>query len=317
MKIGLVLPQWSGSMAGTTPAAGDVVEFGRAAEAIGIESLWLFDHFYYEPYLDFLEHGYQLPQDQQGHRMGAWECWTMLSGLAVATEQVELGTMVTNTAFRNPALLANMAETVDALSGGRVTLGLGAGDFRSEHTFHGYPWDRRVSRFEEALQIIVPMLKGERVTFDGDYYQVRDAGLLPRGLRPEGPPVLIGTMRAGPRMQRLAAHYADVWNSWLAFGDSHAENYAEMLDLMTSACQRHGRDPATLRHSVTIGLTMPGFEGLVPGATPISGSPDQVAGEIQKYVDLGVDHLVVFLQPCGPAGLDWMAEVLEQVRSLV
>lgn len=314
MNIGLILPQWTESMAGVTPQAGDVVEFARSAEGIGLDSLWLVDHFYYEPYLDFLEHGYELPGEFQGVRGGAWECWSLLAAVACATDRVALGTMVTNTAFRNPGLLANMAETVDSLSDGRLTLGLGAGDFRSEHTFHGYPWERRVSRFEEALQIIAPMLRGERVTATGEFYEVQEAELLPKGPRPEGPPIMIGTMRGGPRMSRLVMEYADQWSCWLAYEDSRPERYAGLHRSMLDAAHWHGRDPETLRHNVTIGLTKPGFEGLVPGAMPITGTPDDVAVQLERYAGLGVDNLAVYLQPCNREGLDWLAAVLDQVR---
>jgi alkanesulfonate monooxygenase SsuD/methylene tetrahydromethanopterin reductase-like flavin-dependent oxidoreductase (luciferase family) len=315
MQIGIVVPHWNGAMAGKTPSAAEAIGFAQSAQEIGIDALWVTDHLYHEPYLDFLEHGYQLPDEMKGIRGGFWEAWTMLAALAASTEHVEIGTLVTNTAFRNPALLSNMVETVDSLSDGRLTLGLGAGDFRSEHTFHGFPWDRRVSRFEEALQIIVPMLRGERTTFDGEFYQAYEAEVFPRGPRPDGPPILIGTMRVGPRMQRLAAQYADGWSCWLAFEDSHVDNYAERLRIMNDGCERHGRDPATMRSSVTIGVTVPGTGGLVPGANPISGSPAEVADEIAKFSALGVDHLAIYLHPCDDTGLEWLGDVLGHVRS--
>ena len=106
--------------------------------------------------------------------------------LARETRRVEIGTLVVNTGYRNPALLARMADTIDELSEGRLILGLGAGDFESEHVAFGYPWDRRVSRFEEALQIIRPLLRGEKVTFEGEFYTTREAENIPKGPRPEG-----------------------------------------------------------------------------------------------------------------------------------
>lgn len=314
MKIGLVLPQGSNEQAGATPGARDVLEFARAAEGIGIDSLWLTDHFYFEPYLDFLDHGYQLPEEQKGVRGGYWECWTLLAALATETERVEIGTLVTNTAFRNPALLANMAETVDSLSDGRVILGLGAGDFRSEHTFHGYPWERRVSRFEEALRIVVPLLRGERVTVDGEHFRTHDAGLFPRGPRPEGPPIVIGMMQGGPRMRRLAVQYADGWSNWIAFEDSHSESYAARIQPMLDTAEQYGRDPATMRRHVTVGVKAPDAEFIAPGATPITGPPAEIAEEFQRFAELGVDHLTIFLQPYSEEGLAWLAEVLDQVR---
>ena len=314
MKIGLILPHWSGSMAGHTPTATETLAFGREAQQVGVDSLWLTDHLYHEPFLDFLDHGYQLPTEHRGVRVGFWESWTTLAALAVDTADVEIGTLVTNTAFRNPALLASMAATVDSLSKGRLTVGLGAGDFRSEHMFHGYPWERRIGRFEEALRIIVPMLRGERVTVDGDFYQSQDVELLPEGPRKNGPPVLIGSMRGGPRMKRLTVQYGDGWSCWLAFEDSHVENYAARLQGMQEACEQHGRDPETLAGNVTIGITLPGLDGLVPGASPITGSANDVAEQISRYAELDVDRLTVYLHPCNEAGLEWLGEILSQVQ---
>jgi alkanesulfonate monooxygenase SsuD/methylene tetrahydromethanopterin reductase-like flavin-dependent oxidoreductase (luciferase family) len=127
------------------------------------------------------------------------------------THRVELGSLVACTAFRNPALLAKMADTIDEISGGRLIVGLGAGWDGPENQAFDIKSDHRVDRFEEALQIIVPLLRTGRVDFAGKYYQARDCELRPRGPRPGGPPILIGAK--GPRMLRLAASYADLWNA--------------------------------------------------------------------------------------------------------
>lgn len=314
MRIGMILPQWTGSMMGETPAVRDVLAFGRHAEEIGVDSLWLTDHLYHVTYLDFAAHGYQLPEAYRGVRTGFWECWTLLSGLATATSRVELGTLVTNTGLRNPALLANMAETVDALSNGRLVLGLGAGDFYSEHQFHGIPWDRRVGRFEEALQILVPMLRGEQVTLKGTHYQTETAGLLPRGLRTRGPDILIGSMQGGPRMMRLTAEYAQGWSCWIAFEESHVDHFLMKFAHGQKSIRQHGADPDAMRKVVAIGVCHPEGAFMVPGANPLSGSVEQVSGEIARYVEAGVDDLCVMLQPATPSGLDWFGEVLERAR---
>jgi probable F420-dependent oxidoreductase len=313
MKIGVFLPTWTYSMEGVTPSAKDVIEFGRSVEAIGFDSLWVPDHLYHEPYLDFRDHGYELPAEAQDLRSGFWESWSLLSALAAQTEQVEIGTMVTNTAFRNPAILAKTAATVDSLSNGRLVLGLGAGDFRSEHQFHGIPWERRIGRFEEALSIVVPMLNGERVTFDGEFYQAETLELEPRADRTGAIPVLIGSMLVGPRMQRLTMQYADGWTCWLAFEDSSLENFLARREKMRQACERFGRDPATLTSSVTVAVYAPDVTPAIPGQYPLTGSPDEVASELQRYVDAGTDHLVVNLQPMSQQGLEWVHDVVRRV----
>lgn len=314
MKIGLVLPQFSGTYDGRMPRGDEILAFARAAEAAGFDSLWLVDHFYWEPFIDLEEHGIAAPEDRRGVRFAAWECWTTLAALAAVTTRVELGTLVTNTAYRNPALLAHMAETVDELSHGRLILGLGAGDYRSEHSMHGYPWDRRVARFEEALQIIRPLLRGETVTVEGEFYQTRDATLIPKGPRPEGPPILIGVIHGGPRMQRLVAQYADEWNCWLVFSDSHASAYQGTVDEMVAACERHGRDPATLRRNVTVGVATPGREYGWPGATPIQGTPAGIAEQLAAFAECGVDHLTLYVRPGTSGGMEWLGQVIEILR---
>jgi alkanesulfonate monooxygenase SsuD/methylene tetrahydromethanopterin reductase-like flavin-dependent oxidoreductase (luciferase family) len=314
MHIGLILPHWTNAMGGETASAADVVAFAKQAEEIGIDGVWLTDHLYHEPYLDFREHGYELPAQMQGVRTGFWEAWTLLAAIASETQNVEIGTLVSNTRFRNPSLLAKMAETVDSISDGRLTFGLGAGDFRSEHEFLGYPWEYRISQFEEALQIITPLLRGERVSYAGNFYNAYEAKLLPRGPRDSGPPLLVGMMRNGPRMQRLAVQYADGWSCWLAFEDSYADGYAERAKLMREACDRYDRDPDTLRNTVTVGVNAPDYPSMVPGATPITGSADEITEKFLRFRDLGVQHLAVYLQPCTLAGLEWLAAIVEQVR---
>ena len=314
MRVGMILPHWTGSMAGQTPTAQDVLQLGRRAEEIGADSLWLTDHLYHETYLDFAAHGYELPEEYRGVRSGFWECWTLLSALASTTSRVEIGTLVTNTGLRNPALLANMAETVDALSNGRLILGLGAGDFYSEHQFHGVPWENRVSRFEEALQILVPMLRGEQTTLAGEYYSASTAELVPRGPRSEGPDILIGSMQGGPRMMRLTAEYAQGWSCWIAFEDSRVDHFRARFEHSREAIRQQNTDPDAMRTAVAIGVCHPDGAFMVPGANPLNGSSEQVAGEIARYAEAGVDDLCVLLQPATLSGFDWFGEVLERAR---
>ena len=125
----------------------------RTAEAGGLDSFWLFDHLLFR-------------HDPQ-KTVGIWECWTLLCALAEATEKIELGTIVLCSPFRNPALLAKMAHTLDEVSNGRLILGIGAGWHKPEFDAFGYPFDKRVDRFEEALQIMQPLLKGQGVDFEG------------------------------------------------------------------------------------------------------------------------------------------------------
>ena len=169
----------------------------RTAEEVGFDSLWVGDHLLYRRPLDVV---------------GPWEAWSSLAALAEVTSRVELGPLVACTSFHNPAMLAKKAATVDEISGGRLILGLGAGWNEPEYTAYGFPFDRRASRFEEAFTIIRSLLRDGHVDFDGEFYQARDCELHPRGPRPNGPPLMIGSI--GERMLNFTAPHMDSWNAW-------------------------------------------------------------------------------------------------------
>ncbi len=176
MRIGINIQPAETALNGRTPRFSDVKDLALAAEAVGFDSFWLPDHFLFRP--------------EVGDEIGCWEVFTFLSGLASVTTRITLGPFVAAAPFRNPALLAKMADALDEISNGRFILGLGAGNWESEHLTFGYPFDHRLARFEEALRIIRPLLRGERVDVHGSYYQVADCVLKPRGPSPSGPPNL-------------------------------------------------------------------------------------------------------------------------------
>lgn len=315
MKIGMCLQTETGFMGTDPPTARDVIALARLGEQVGFDSVWIVDHFLYDAGAEAAALGANPPAELMGRLCGAWEALSVAAGLATATESVEIGTLVANTGYRNPALLARMAETIDDLCAGRFICGLGAGDFESEHVFYGFPWERRISRFEEALQIIAPMLRGESVSFDGEFYRTRDALLLPKGPRPHGPPIMIGLLRGGPRMQRLVAQYADIWNCWLASTDSRPSAYREPLEAMMAACAKHGRDPATLGRCVTprvcpTSRRPEGFDN-----KPLGGTSSEIADDVHAFEVLGVDHLAVWLWPNNRESIEAFAPVLERLRS--
>src|SRR5260370_10888770 len=159
LKVGIVLPVVEGMMAGATPRWPDIQAMAAAAEGVGLDSIWVIDHLVFPP-----------PEASE-RPIGVWEGWSILAALAATTQRIELGTFVVCTGFRNPALLANMAATVDEISNGRLTLGLGAGNNEFEHQAYGYPFDHRVRRFDEALAIIHPLVRTGRVDFAGRYYE--------------------------------------------------------------------------------------------------------------------------------------------------
>jgi alkanesulfonate monooxygenase SsuD/methylene tetrahydromethanopterin reductase-like flavin-dependent oxidoreductase (luciferase family) len=227
MKIGVVIMLVELSDLHRALTFPEIRDTAQRCEALGFDSLWLYDHLLYRM--------------KKGVTTGIWEGWSMLSALAACTQKVELGPLVACNSFRHPALLAKMAHTVDAISGGRLILGLGAGWNQPEYEAFGLPFDHRVDRFEEALQIIRPLLKTGQVDFAGRYYTARDCEIAPRSPRPEGPPLMIGAGR--PRMLRLTAQYADLYNACYM---TIPRSTTAPLRALKKACQAVGRDLTSL-----------------------------------------------------------------------
>ena len=272
----------------------------RLAEELGFDSGWTIDHF--------------LLKYPTGPSVGLWECWTLTAALAAATQRMELGTLVTCVSFRNPALLAKMADTVDEISGGRLILGLGAGWVPDEYAMLGLPFDHSATRFEEAIQIIHQLLREGHVDFEGRFHQARDCELRPRGPRPQGPPIMIGT--TGERMLRLTARYADSWNVFFSSFGNNLDEFRPLMARVDAACQAEGRDPATLERSATVmvGFVLPGAVGHPGAKQPIAGTPQQIAEQLRGFEQAGVGHLQVYLDPQTPRGVEAFAPVLELVR---
>lgn len=299
MKIGLVLIIAEREELKRAFTYQETRSIAQRAEAAGFDSLWLYDHLLYR---------------NEDHRtIGIWECWTFLSALADATSKIELGTLVTCNAFRIPSLLAKMAAGVEEISQGRLILGLGAGWNQPEYEAFGYPFDHRVDRFEEALQIIRPLLKEGHVDFQGKYYQARDCEIRPFGPRPGGPPLMIGSF--GKRMLRLTAQYADLWNTgYLGLPATLDKSRQELL----AACQETGRDPATLGVTVMLALYYPDLTDKQPDfdIPPLAGSPEEVAQAMLGYEQLGVEHIMIHLVPYNLTAIGRLEEALRIYHQL-
>jgi probable F420-dependent oxidoreductase len=282
MKVGIVLPMNDAD----SPGAGRwprIRELARFAEAGGIDSVWVYDHLVF-----------RMAGEAED---GIHEAWTLLTAVATATERIELGTIVLGTGFRPPALTAKMAATLDEIADGRLILGLGTGWHEPEYRAFGYPFDHRAGRFEEALGIIAPLLRGERVTLEGRWHQVDDAVLIPPPIRPSRLPghVPILVAAKGDRMLQLVARHADAWNTaWYGMPD---ERFATRRADLQRALDAEGRDPSTLM--VTVGLTVdsepaaggrPGAPGVLPA------DADAIARALDAWRELGVGHVQVDLR---------------------
>lgn len=287
----------------------------EAAVESGFDSLWLADHMLLtntEP--ELRTRAGALVPDVEEVPVGYWECCAILAALAARLPDVELGSLVICTGYRNPALLAKIAETLDEISGGRLILGLGSGDSSAEHATFGYATDHLVGRFEEALAIIRGLLREGRSDFDGDYYRVENCELRPRGPRSTGLPILIGTFNPGPRMQRLIAQYADVWNAWLAYNDNTPQAAHEQVSIIEEACLRHGRDPSSLVKTAGVQVSLPGYEDLAFSTDrPITGSIEEIAEVFRGFAREGISHLQVWLNPYTLEGIRKFGSVLSSL----
>lgn len=298
-KIGLQLPEveyetrWS-----------DYLTMARQSEAIGLDSIWIGDHLLYR---------------NPGEAMRApWECWSLLSALAAVTERVELGPLVLCAGFRNPALTAKMAATVDEISDGRLVLGLGSGWHEPEFAAFGVPYDQRFARFREAFAIIRGLLQDGQVDFEGAFHSARDCVLMPPGPRPGRIPLMIGSI--GERMLRLTLPHVDQWNIWYAdFGNS-PEGLKPHLERIDRICAEVGRDPGDIERTAAVLVTGPGGSFRASGATAeqgiagITGDPADVAHKLLAFRDVGISHLQIVLDPITPAGIEWLGGVIEHVR---
>jgi probable F420-dependent oxidoreductase len=294
MDVGVVLPL--AEYPGKQPSYGEIRELALQAETAGFDSVWVFDHLLFRAPGEPTE--------------GIWESWTVLSALAEATARVRLGTFVLCTAFRNPAVLAKMAATLDEICSGRLILGLGAGWHQPEFEAFGIPFDHRVSRFEEALQVIVAMLRDGKLDFEGRYIRLRGAELRPRAVRP--PSVLVGGFQ--PRMLRLAARYGDMWNTcW--FGEP--SSLGEVLTRIRAACVDEGRSPESLE--ITVGVNViPVEDGALtelPDYPVLAGTPAELANGLRGYADLGVRHLICNLNPHHPEVQRLLADAIRLYRA--
>jgi probable F420-dependent oxidoreductase len=299
LSVGLLLPTYEGLVAGAMPRWPELLAIAQLAEAVGFDALWVVDHLV-------------VPDDplRPGDGpMGTWECWSLLAALAAATTRLGLGSLVSCTAFRNPALLAKMAVTVDEVSGGRLTLGLGAGSVPEEFAAFGYPTDDAIGRFEEAVTIIGGLLRDGQIDFVGRHSQARECELRPRGPRPAGPPILIGSR--SPRMDRLAARHADGWTpAW----PNRAQALAPRIADIDAACRKVGRDPASLERSVGVMVDLParGPSGIDRASDqPLAGSAAEIAAELRACADLGITSAQIWLDPPDLAGVEAFAPVLE------
>jgi alkanesulfonate monooxygenase SsuD/methylene tetrahydromethanopterin reductase-like flavin-dependent oxidoreductase (luciferase family) len=278
----------------------EVREMARTAEGIGLDSVWIGDHLLY--------------QWEDRPSRGPWEVWTSLAAIAAITDRIQLGPLVAATSFHNPAMLAKKAVTLDEISGGRLILGLGAGWNETEYRAYGFPFDHRVSRFEEAFTIIRTLLRDGRIDFGGTYYQLRDCELLPRGPRPNGPPLMVGS--EGERMLAITLPHVQAWNAWFEWFGNTIEGYRPLRARIDDACRRAGREPSEVERTVALFVAFPDAVGrsegdlTAPVVAPLSSEPAELADTLRGYAGEGVGHVQLVLDPITADSVGRLSPVL-------
>jgi len=276
ISIGLNIPTFAGGAGpGETPAHRDAVSYDRldwpttataiqAAEGLGFDDIWVPDHL------------------MLGRDHAEYEAWTTLSAAAGLTSEVGLGTLVLSNDYRNPALLAKMAATLDIVSGGRLILGLGAGWHRAEYDAYGWEWREgftRLMRLDESIRLMKTMWREDEPTFDGDHYEIDGAHCRPRPVQEPHPPILVGG--AGEQVTlKLVAKHADIWNTGISNG--HPDTLRAKIDVIEEHCETVGRPPSEVEYSwdghVICTRDEDRRDELLDRALPIefeSGHPDQ------------------------------------------
>lgn len=287
MRIGVTVPLAYGDVADhRAPTFAETLAFARLAEQLELDSIWVYDHLIFR----FANE----PEE------GLNEAWTTLTALGATVPRVELGALVMCTSFRNAGLLAKMAGTLDDLTGGRLILGVGCGWHEPEYQAFGYSFDHLVGRFEEDLEVIHGLLRGEAVTREGRWSRYAEAKLLPPPNRV--PPILVAAK--GERMLRLTARWADAWNTaWFGRVDETLRQRTADLD---AACDAVGRDRAAIRRTVGLRVHEPG-----DGRDDAKGTDADSAGLADLFDELealGYGDALIWSLAKSPAALERIAD---------
>jgi alkanesulfonate monooxygenase SsuD/methylene tetrahydromethanopterin reductase-like flavin-dependent oxidoreductase (luciferase family) len=297
LKIGIQLPEVEREVRWA-----EMRDIAITAEEAGFDSIWVGDHLLF--------------RDPVSGVRGPGEAWSMLAALGEATNRVLIGPLVAATSFHNPAMIAKKAATVDDISGGRLVLGLGAGWNRAEFDAFGFPFDHRVSRFEEAFTVIRTLIREGAVDFVGRFYAHREMELLPRARADM--PLLIGSN--GPRMLRIAVPHVDMWNTWYTAFDNRPVALVPLLERLDAVCEEVGKPPHDLMRTAAVLVQLDRGKGRVAGSTersdvtPIRGPAEAIAEQLARLREMGIGHVQIVVDPIDAAAVSELAGVLELVR---
>jgi alkanesulfonate monooxygenase SsuD/methylene tetrahydromethanopterin reductase-like flavin-dependent oxidoreductase (luciferase family) len=297
-EIGVVLPLMQFGPERQAARWAELREMALRLEAMGVDTVWTPDELLWRT-------------SDGGPAQGVWDGISMAGAVAAVTRTVKVGTWVMSALHRNPGIIAKTAETLDEISGGRFVFGLGAGHTwpGQAHAF-GLPEDHVFDRFDEAVRIIVPLLRDGHADMEGTYHAARDLPQQPVGPRPGGIPLLIGGN--GPRGQRHAALHADVWSGY-AEERAHVDELGPRLTAFEAICREVGRDPATIGRGAGVPVYPLEASGRRPDA--ISGSAEEVAAALLTFRDAGFTQVDLMVSPGTPEAFDAIAPVVDLVRA--
>lgn len=296
-ELGAVIPIIESGPDRVVPRWPEVLEQARRAEEIGFDTIWTPDEL--------------LWQVEGGPPRGAWDGISMAGAVAAVTARAKVGTWVLSALHRNPGILAKTAETLDEISGGRFVFGLGAGhEWPGQARAFGLPEAQIFARFEEALEIIVPLIREGRADFEGRFHAARDLQQAPRGPRPGSMPLLIGGN--GPKGQRAAVRFADIYSCYIE-EQASVEEVAPRLSSLEALCAALGRDPSSIGRSVGVWTRPLDPSGTRPAS--LSGSAEEIADAIRSFRHAGFTQVELMYLPGTLEALEALAPVVEAIRA--
>jgi alkanesulfonate monooxygenase SsuD/methylene tetrahydromethanopterin reductase-like flavin-dependent oxidoreductase (luciferase family) len=296
-EIGVVLPLAQFGPDRATARWSVIRDMAARAEALGFDTIWTPDEL--------------LWRAEDGPPRGMWDGVSMAGAVAAVTSRAKVGTWVMSALHRNAGIIAKTAETLDEISGGRFVFGLGAGhEWPGQAHAFGLPEREIFARFDEAVQIIVPLLRGGHADFEGTWHAARNLPQQPVGPRPNRIPILIGGN--GPKGQRHAVRHADIYSCYIE-ERAHIDEVRPRLASLDAICAELGRDPSTLGRSIGISVRPLSPAGERPDV--LSGTAEEIADGFRSFRDGGFTQLEIMLSPGTMEALEALAPVLELVRA--
>lgn len=295
-RIGLYIDLWDQGVDGKEYGWKDVKGMAQIAEQNNFDTFSLPDRLHI-----------------WGH--GQWESTTMLAAVAAVTSTIKLEIGVMRSIYRNPTLVGKIVDSIQEISGGRLILGLGAGSDVGENKEYGYPENYRYSRFEESLQILLSLLHTGKADFQGRFYQANNCMLTHRESKHPVPPLFIAAK--GPKMLRLAARHADIWN--IPIVPDSPDGWKTHLKDLEEACEEVGRDPATLEKHAIVAIPSPNKDIKHPGegfdGTPLSRDARQAADQVEVFFEAGFKEILLWPAVCSAQAVEEMVPLVELLKS--